>query len=155
MLNKKNNGNTDDKTEKSTTTKAIVSKTGEKNVPSTKRIRKIQAFATPRAIIEFSQSFINGFQNHWVNGCWKTKFMVSKEINPSTDYVPQEKNAPIKQRALAITTSSQWWSLSPAKWKADIMTSSILEHCRSYLKKIKPWGSNQTNSQCGTTGLNS
>lgn len=38
------------KPKESTTTKAIVSKTGEKNVPSTKELEN-QHFATPRAII--------------------------------------------------------------------------------------------------------
>ena len=76
--------------------------------------------------------------------------------HPSTDYVQKEKNVPLQVKVPAITTSSKWWSLSPTKSEKLTLWHHLLWNvAKNYLNQIKPWGSNQTNSECETTGLDS
>lgn len=137
-------------TEESTTTKAINLKTG--NVPQK---NENQRFATPRAIISLV-NHLSMDQNPLGKCLLENRKNSWSQSIPSTDYAFQEKNVPLKQRALGHHHLILWWSYhqpSQKSWHYDVN----IEHCPKLLKKILKPRRKQSNkfTMCGTTGLNS
>lgn len=71
MLNKKNNNDRDDRTPRRCHDSIMIIKKKGGNVKSGIELEN-RHFATPDVIISLVNN-IDGFENHWVNGCWQTE----------------------------------------------------------------------------------